>query len=135
MAETERRHAERRHETTQISMIIADSQVLEGKTVNLSATGVLLQARGSIHVFLNIRGQQYSGRLVRGFRSSQGRLPWRSSLTHAPRHPDRSGCCYLRAGSGPNRFHLSWPTDATPWTATIAPEDRATTMRATALES
>ena len=42
MTQTERREAERREVTTQISMVIADSQQLEGEAVNLSARGVLL---------------------------------------------------------------------------------------------
>lgn len=80
MGDTERRQAERRPEISQISMVVAGSQELEAKTVNLSATGVLLQAKGSIRVVLNIRGQRYSGRLVRGFPVEPGTTAWAIEL-------------------------------------------------------
>ena len=76
MTQTERREGERREVTTQISMVIADSQQLEGEAVNLSARGVLLQAKGDISVFLTINGKRYRGRLVRGFPIEHGTTAW-----------------------------------------------------------
>ncbi len=80
MAQTERREAERREDATQISMVIADSQELEGKAVNLSARGVLLEAQGDISVFLTINGKRYRGRLVRGFPVERGTTAWAVQL-------------------------------------------------------
>ena len=80
MAQTERRNAERREEATQVSLVIADSQKLEGTAVNLSARGVLLQAKGDISVFLTINSKRYRGRLVRGFPVEPGTTAWAVQL-------------------------------------------------------
>ena len=76
MAQIERREAERRDDATQISIVIADSQELQGEVVNLSARGVLLQTKGDISVFLTINGKRYRGRLVRGFPVEPGTTAW-----------------------------------------------------------
>ena len=80
MAQTERRNAERREEATQVSLVIADSQKLEGTAVNLSARGVLLQAKGDISGFLTINSKRYRGRLVRGFPVEPGTTAWAVQL-------------------------------------------------------
>ena len=73
---TERREAGRRREVAEISMVIAESQELTGKTVNLSAAGVLLHVEGSIKVFIDINGKRYRGHLVRGFPVETGATAW-----------------------------------------------------------
>ena len=87
MAQTERREAERREDTTPISMVIADSQELEGQAMNLSATDVLLRAKGDISVFLTINGKRYRGRLVRGFPVEPGTTAWAVQLDHRAEEP------------------------------------------------
>lgn len=77
---TERRGAERQRDAAEISMVIAESQELTGKTVNLSAAGVLLHVEGSIKVFVNINGKRYRGRLVRGFPVETGTTAWAVQL-------------------------------------------------------
>lgn len=80
MAQTERREAERREEATEVSLVIADSQRLDGTAVNLSARGVLLQAEGDISVVLTINSKRYKGRLVRGFPVEPGMTAWAVQL-------------------------------------------------------
>ena len=70
-------------------MAIADSQELHGTAVNLSAVGVLLQAKGDISVFLTINGKRYRGRLVRGFPVEPGTTAWAVQLDR-PSEDDES---------------------------------------------
>jgi len=61
-------------------MIVSDSQKLDGVTVSISATGILLQAPGSIKVSMDVNGQRCSGRLVRGFPVEPGTMAWAVQL-------------------------------------------------------
>ena len=65
MTETERRGAERHEGTFPVSMVMTGSVELEGKTINYSRTGVVLEARGRIKVELGFRGKRYNAQLVR----------------------------------------------------------------------
>ena len=87
MAQTERREAVRREDATPVSLVIAESQTLEGTAMNLSARGVLLQAKGEIRVFLTINGKRYRGRLVRGFPVEPGTTAW---AVHLDQRADES---------------------------------------------
>ena len=68
----ERRRTERKPEVFPVSVVVDESPTLEGSSVNYSTTGVLLMARGSLHLLVTIKGTQYRSRLVRAFPTEDG---------------------------------------------------------------
>ena len=70
----ERRAAERRTERFPVAVTIDAPCELEGHTLNLSRSGVLLEASGKIPITLTIKGQHYQGVLVRAVQERSGGL-------------------------------------------------------------
>ena len=46
--------------------------MLHGETVNVSARGARVRAKGSVHVLFRFKGQEYRGRLVRAMPTEGG---------------------------------------------------------------
>lgn len=65
MDEVDRRRAERRSVSFPVRLSVEQPAVLQGQTVNLSASGVLVTADGKIPVIVEINGVRYAGHLVR----------------------------------------------------------------------
>jgi hypothetical protein len=61
----ERRRAERRVAHFPVTLSIAGPVALNGQTLNLSRSGLLLEAQGQIPVTLTLQGSRCSGFLVR----------------------------------------------------------------------
>jgi hypothetical protein len=79
----ERRAAERRTERFPVVVTIEAACELEGHTLNLSRSGVLLEASGKIPITLTIKGQRYQGLLVRAVQGPGGGLmSYAIQLTH-----------------------------------------------------
>jgi hypothetical protein len=79
----ERRTAERRTEHFSVAVAIEAPCQLDGQTLNLSRTGVLLEAKGKIPITLTIKGQRYQGVLVRASQKPGGGLmSYAIQLTH-----------------------------------------------------
>lgn len=81
MNKPEHRKAERRNETFVVSLAVVAPLELDGRTVNLSAAGVLVTAQGRIRVTLAMKGQLYRGVLVRAVPGNDGTMDYAIELT------------------------------------------------------
>jgi hypothetical protein len=80
----ERRAAERRTEHFPVAVSINAPCELDGQTLNLSRSGVLLEASGKIPITLTIKGERYQGVLVRAVQAPGGGLmSYAIRLTHS----------------------------------------------------
>lgn len=78
----ERRIAERRTERFAVAFSIEAPCQLDGQTLNLSRSGVLLEAEGKIPVTLTIKGERYRGVLVRAVQAvGSGLMTYAIQLT------------------------------------------------------
>ena len=72
MLKEERRQSKRTTDVFPVSVVVDESPNLEASSVNYSADGVLLMARGSLHLLVTIKGQKYRGRLASAFPTADG---------------------------------------------------------------
>ena len=78
----DRRGAERHTEHFPVAVMIDGPIGLDGQTLNLSRSGVLLEAQGKIPVTLTIKGERYQGVLVRAVQAiGSGLMTYAIQLT------------------------------------------------------
>jgi hypothetical protein len=68
----ERRSAERRVAQFPVTLSITGPVALTGRTLNLSRSGLLLEAQGRIPVTITLEGTRYTGFLVRALLEQRG---------------------------------------------------------------
>ncbi len=67
MSQPEHRRSERLPEVFPVLVTTAEAIAIEGKSLDVSRSGLLLTAQGQIWVQLEFKGKRYRGRLVRVF--------------------------------------------------------------------
>jgi hypothetical protein len=72
MTDPERRRAERRKEVFPVLVSSFGPIGIEGQSVDVSSSGLLLSAQGQISMQLEFQGKQYRGHLVRAFPMETG---------------------------------------------------------------
>ncbi|MDP6606583.1 MAG: hypothetical protein QF664_10045 [Dehalococcoidia bacterium] len=82
MSERERRSAERRREVFPVSVATDGPIEIEGQSLDVSTSGLLLTA-GRIVVQLRFQGKQYRGQLVRAFPMESGETAFGIKLDEA----------------------------------------------------
>ena len=68
----ERRRAQRRYVRFPVELSITAPVALTGQTLNLSRSGLLLEAQGRIPVTITLEGTRYTGFLVRATQNQRG---------------------------------------------------------------